>query len=136
MIRPSTGVIITVVAAALVLVAGVITLATAQAQQQDPQSQTQQKPGQQQAPPAAGGPQGDIGPIAIPKKKDEPPPPPPPAPKNPEGMPDYSRSVNVPLGTEDGTVLTKDGQFTPGIPKGNSRVTEDGVPQQIVGFSQ
>jgi VWFA-related protein len=123
----------TVVALALMLLAG-ITASFAQAQQ-DTQNTTQ-KPGQQQAPPAAGGPQGDIGPIAIPKKKDEPPPPPPPTPKNPEGMPDYSLSVNVPLVTVDAMVLTKDGQFIPGIPKGNFRVLEDGVPQNIVGFGQ
>lgn len=131
-IRRSTGVIFTAVAVALVLLCGVLTAAIAQAQD----SQTQQKPGAQQAPPAAGGPQGDIGPIAIPKKKDEPPPPPPPSPKNPEGMPDYSLSVNVPLVTVDAMVLTKDGQFIPGIPKGNFRVMEDGVQQQIVGFGQ
>lgn len=131
---PSTGVIFTLVVIGIVLLAGMVTLGFGQAQPQD--AQTQQKPGQQQAPPAAGGPQGDIGPIAIPKKKDEPPPPPPPAPKNPEGMPDYSLSVNVPLVTVDAMVLTKDGQFIPGIPKGNFRVLEDGVPQQVVGFSQ
>src|SRR5689334_5357579 len=49
----------------------------------------------QEAPPAAGGPENDVGPYAIPKKKDEPPPPPPPArPKKVEGMPDYSIKVD------------------------------------------
>lgn len=134
MIRRSTGVMFTSVAIALVLLAGIVSVGYAQGQ--ETQNQTQQKPGQQQAPPAAGGPTGDIGPIAIPKKSDTPPPPPPPTPKNPEGMPDYSLSVNVPLVTVDAMVLTKDGQFIPGIPKGNFRVTEDGVPQQVVGFSQ
>ncbi len=128
----STGVIFTAVAVALVLLGAMFTAVVAQAQD----SQSQQKPGAQQAPPAAGGPQGDIGPIAIPKKTDEPPPPPPPSPKNPEGMPDYSLSVNVPLVTVDAMVLTKDGQFIPGIPKGNFRVLEDGVQQQVVGFGQ
>ncbi len=105
---------------------------------QDRQQQGQQptKPGQQQAPPEAGGPQGDIGPIAIPKKKDEPPPPPPPTPKAPEGMPNYSLSVDVPLVSVDAIVLTKDGQFVPGIKKDNFRVLEDGVPQQVVNFGQ
>jgi VWFA-related protein len=108
-------------------------LAFAQDQQQ---GQPQQKPGQQQAPPEAGGPQGDIGPIAIPKKKEEAPPPPPPQPKAPAGMPDYSLSVDVPLVSLDAIVLTKDGQFIPGIKKDNFRVEEDGVPQKIVNFGQ
>jgi VWFA-related protein len=103
---------------------------------QDQQQQGQQKPGQQQAPPEAGGPQGDVGPYAIPKKKEEPPPPPPPAPKAPEGMPNYSLSVDVPLVSVDAMVLTKDGQFVPGIKKDNFRVTEDGVQQQVVNFGQ
>jgi len=100
------------------------------------QDQKPTKPGQQQAPPEAGGPQGDIGPIAIPKKKDEAPPPPPPQPKAPEGMPNYSLTVDVPLVSVDAMVLTKDGQFVPGIPKGNFKVLEDGVPQQIINFGQ
>ncbi len=108
-------------------------LALAQDQQQ---GQQQQKPGQQQAPPEAGGPEGDIGPIAIPKKKEEAPPPPPPQPKAPAGMPDYSLSVDVPLVSLDAIVLTKDGQFIPGIKKDNFRVMEDGVPQQIINFGQ
>ena len=100
------------------------------------QDQKPTKPGQQQAPPEPGGPQGDIGPIAIPKKKDEAPPPPPPQPKAPEGMPNYSLTVDVPLVSVDAMVLTKDGQFVPGIPKGNFKVLEDGVPQQIINFGQ
>ncbi len=119
----------------LVLVAALVTAPLAFAQDQQ-QGQPQQKPGQQQAPPEAGGPQGDIGPIAIPKKKDEAPPPPPPQPKAPAGMPDYSLSVDVPLVSLDAMVLTKDGQFIPGIKKDNFRVLEDGVPQQIVNFGQ
>ena len=116
-----------------VMLALFVTMPQAFAQsQQSTQGQQQQKPGQQQAPPEAGGPQGDIGPIAIPKKKDEPPPPPPPQPKAPEGMPNYSLTVDVPLVSVDALVLTKDGQFVPGIPKGNFKVLEDGVPQKII----
>ncbi len=118
-------------ALALVVLALLIAMPQAFAQDQQPQ-----KPGQQQAPPEAGGPQGDIGPIAIPKKKDEAPPPPPPQPKAPEGMPNYSLSVDVPLVSVDAIVLTKDGQFVPGIPKGNFKVLEDGVPQKIINFGQ
>jgi len=89
----------------------------------------------QEAPPAAGGPENDVGPYAIPKKKDEPPPPPPPArPKKVEGMPDYSIKVDVPLVNVDVLVTTKDGQFIPGLKKDNFRVTEDGVQQSLTNF--
>ena len=108
------------------------------------QSQSDQNSGQQQpqkpsetAPPEAGGPQGDIGPIAVPKKKEEPPPPPPPqAPKKIPGMPNYSIQVNVPLVTLDVMALTKNGQFIPGLKKDNFKVYEDGVQQNISSFSQ
>ena len=108
------------------------------AQSQADQSSTpqQQKPSET-APPEAGGPQGDIGPIAVPKKKEEPPPPPPPpAPRKIPGMPDYSIQVNVPLVTLDVMALTKEGQFIPGLKEGNFKVYENGVEQKIATFSQ
>jgi VWFA-related protein len=98
-----------------------------------------QKPGTpDQTVPAAGGPQGDTGPIAVPKKKEkeEKPPERKPRLKNPEGMGDYSLTVNVPLVNVDVGVLTKDGQFIPGLKKENFKVYEDGVPQPITGFNQ
>ncbi|MGZ4787585.1 MAG: VWA domain-containing protein [Terriglobales bacterium] len=104
------------------------------AQDQD----TQQKP-QSQTPAEAGGPQGDIGPIIVPKKKpeDQPAPPPPPQKvKNPEGMPDFSLRVDVPNVQVPVLVTTKDGQFIPGLHKDNFKVLEDGVPQNIANFSQ
>lgn len=101
------------------------------AQQSGQQTQTQQKP----QTPEAGGPQGDIGPIAVPKKKEEAPPPPPPTPKTTEGMPNYSISVDVPLVNLDVMVLSKDGHFIPGLKKEHFRVLEDGVPQTIQNFS-
>lgn len=98
--------------------------------------QQQQKPSET-APPEAGGPQGDIGPIAVPKKKEEAPPPPPPTtPKKIPGMPNYSIQVNVPLVTLDVMALTKDGQFIPGLKEGNFKVYENGVQQNISSFSQ
>jgi hypothetical protein len=106
------------------------------------QNQPQQSPGNQnpnaQAPPAeAGGPGGDVGPYAVPKKKEEPPPPPPEKPKKLEGMPDYSINVDVPLVNVDVSVLAKNnGQFIPGLKKDNFRILEDGVPQKISNFSQ
>ena len=100
-----------------------------------PTTNQQQKP---TTPDEAGGPQGDIGPYAIPKKKDDSstPPPPPPRPKAPEGMPSYSLSVDVPSVNLDVMVTTKDGQFIPGLQKEHFRILEDGVPQQIQSFSR
>lgn len=89
--------------------------------------------------PEAGGPQGDIGPIAVPKKKtpdEKPVEKPAPRIKNPEGLEDFSLRVNVPLVTVDATVLTKDGQFIPGLKKENFRILEDGVAQPIANFNQ
>jgi VWFA-related protein len=91
----------------------------------------------QDAPPEAGGPGGDIGPYAIPKKTREeaPPPPPPPTPKAAEGLPDYSIRVNAPLVNVDVMVTTKSGQFVPGLKQENFRLFEDGAPQAISSFN-
>src|SRR5215467_1081693 len=113
------------------------TLAPAPRQAQCQQSSQQQNPNQQPAPPEAGGPEGgELGPYAIPKKKDEPPPPPPEKPKKIEGMPDYSIRVAVPVVNLDVSVVTKNGQFIPGLKKENFKVFEDGVPQAVSSFSQ
>lgn len=110
--------------------------APAMAQSQEQGSSQQQKP-TETAPPEAGGPQGDIGPIAVPKKKEAPPPPPPqPAPKKIPGMPDYSIQVNVPLVNLDVMAVTKDGHFIPGLKEDNFKVFEDGVQQKISSFGQ
>jgi VWFA-related protein len=91
----------------------------------------------QDVPAEAGGPSGNVGPYAIPKKNPEeaPPPPPPVTPKKSEDMPDYSLHVNVPLVNVDVLVTTKDGQFVPGLKKENFRIAEDGVPQTVSKFS-
>src|ERR1019366_1425217 len=104
------------------------------AQDQPPQSDNGNQKSTE-APPAAGGPQNDVGPYAIPKKKDEPPPPPPERPKKVEGMPDYSLHVDVPLVNVDVMVTTKQGQFISTLAKENFRVSEDGVPQPISNFT-
>ncbi len=111
--------------------------------QTDPAAQNQQgqasgSGGTKQAPPPeAGGPNSDTGPYAIPKlnpDKDKKPAPPP-RPKPTEGMPGYSINVNVPLVTIDALVLTKDGQFIPGLRKEQFRVFEDGVEQKVQDFN-
>jgi len=106
--------------------------------QQPSTQQQQQQQNQQNSTPSAGGPQGDIGPIAVPKKKDQPPakedtPKPP---KKIEGMPNFTLRVNVPLVSIDVGVLSKQGMFIPGLRKENFRVLEDGVPQTVTGFNQ
>jgi len=109
----------------------------AQSQQTPPPGQTTQKP-EQTTTPEAGGPQGDIGPIAIPKKKEETPKKDdtPRLPKKQEGLPEYSIKVNVPLVTVDVSVMTKDGTFIPSLKQEYFKVFEDGVPQAISHFSQ
>ncbi|HST09673.1 MAG TPA: VWA domain-containing protein [Terriglobales bacterium] len=109
----------------------------AQDTHQQPSTPTSQNPNKQDAPADAGGPGGDVGPYAIPKKKDEAAPPPAPEkPKKIEGMPDYSIKVDVPLVNLDVLVTTKDGQFIPNLKKDNFKIFEDGQPQMISNFNQ
>jgi VWFA-related protein len=108
--------------------------ASAQDQSQPPADNGKPK---QDAPAEAGGPTGDVGPYAIPKKNTEeaPPPPPPPAPKKLEDLPDYSIHVNAPLVNVDVLVTTKSGEFVPGLKKENFRLSEDGASQTINTFN-
>jgi VWFA-related protein len=99
------------------------------------QSSDNGKP-KQDAPAEAGGPGDNVGPYAVPKKKPEDAPPPPPvAPKKVADLPDYSLKVNVPLVNVDVSVLTKNGQFVPGLKQENFRVLEDGVQQHVTHFA-
>jgi len=105
-----------------------------------PQNPPAQQP--DQTAPDAGGPTGDNGAIALPKKKDAPEPTPPPAPaqpkfKNPDGAADYSLRVNVPeVSVDVGVLLEKTGQFVPGLKPSNFKVYENGVEQKITGFKR
>ena len=118
--------------ALLMAITGV--LATAQDTSQQPPAPA--NPNKQDTPPAAGGPQSDVGPYAIPKKKEEPPEPPPEKPKKIAGMPDYSIKVDVPVVNLDVLVTTKDGQFIPGLGKDNFKIFEDGAEQKLTNFTQ
>jgi VWFA-related protein len=125
------------------LIVAVCTVAIAafssSAQNAQTSSQSQQTQGsQQQAPPEAGGPQGDIGPIAVPKKTPEEEKPVERAPKvkNPEGIGTFSLKVDVPLVNLPISVVTGNGQFIPGLKEDNFKVLEDGVPQKIDTFAQ
>ena len=126
-------------AVALFLGLGTATLALSQA------PAPEQKP-QQPAPPDQtapdGGPSGDNGSIALPKKKDKPEEAPPPAPvapkvKNPEGAGNYSLRIEVPEVTVDvGVILEKTHQFVPNLKPNNFKVYEDGVEQKVAGFKR
>jgi VWFA-related protein len=106
--------------------------------QQAPAPAPPQQP--DQSTPDSGGPGGDTGPIAIPKKgekADVPPPPPEPKVKNPAGLTNFSLRVDVPEVTLNvGVVLQKTKQFVPNLQPTNFRVYEDGVAQKVVGFQR
>lgn len=108
---------------------------TTQSQQQSTQSQSQNQTG-----PVDGGPNGDNGAIAIPRKpQPAPAPPPPPAPKvqNPPGLGNLSLHVNVPVVTVDvGVILQKTHQFVPNLQEDNFRVYENGRLQHITHFQR
>ena len=114
-------------------------IAPAQAQQSSPSTTPQQQQPDQPAP-DSGGPGGDNGAIAIPKKPekaDVPPPPPEPKVKNPQGLQNFSLRVDVPEVTLNvGVVLQKTHEFVPNLQETNFRVYEDGVPQKVVGFQR
>jgi VWFA-related protein len=127
------------------VVTALLLLAQAPAQQSTPsqtqpaqQQSTQPNQPQDQNAPDAGGPTGDNGAIAIPKKKEkEPAPPPPPEPKvkNPPGLENFSLRVDVPVVTVDvGVILEKTHQFVPNLKQDNFRVYEDGKQQDIANF--
>ena len=90
------------------------------------------------APADAGGPKGDIGPIAVPQKKAEEPKKDeaPKTPKKVDGLENFSMRVSSQLVTVDVGVLSKEGMFIPGLSKDHFRVLEDGVPQTISSFNQ
>jgi VWFA-related protein len=99
-------------------------------------------PTQDQTAPDAGGPGGDTGVIALPKKKEAPAETTPAAPaepkvKNPEGMPSVSLHLDVSEVTVDvGVLLEKTHQFVPGLKPNQFKVYEDGVEQKVTGFKR
>ena len=107
-------------------------------QQSSSQSQSSQKP--DQTVPEAGGPGGEVGPMAVPKKTDSSDDtPPPPRPKKQADIPEYSLHVDVPVVTVDARVVMKDGRplaLPPNVAKDHFRVWEDGVPQKIQTVTQ
>ena len=142
--RPSVSVLrrflLTVLILALVAVTSA-PLSRAQTEPPAPPAGQQPQP-PDQATPDSGGPSGDTGVIALPKKKANPDNVTPPAPavptiKNPEGMANFSLRIEVPeVSVDVGVLLEKTGQFVPGLKPDNFRVYEDGVEQKVVGFKR
>jgi VWFA-related protein len=130
----------------LVVLAALAISGLARAQSSQPQSQPQSPPSSSQptdqTAPDAGGPGGDNGAIALPKKKEAPEDVPPPAPaepklKNPPGLDNYSIRVDVPeVDVDVGVLLEKTGQFVPNLKPNNFKVYENGVEQKVVGFKR
>ena len=122
----------------VLLLAGLTALDKAQGQATPPPP----PPAQDQTAPDAGGPGGDSGVIALPKKKEAPADTTPPAPaepkvKNPEGLSNFSLHVDVSEVTVDvGVLLEKTHQFVPGLKPNNFKVYEDGVEQKVTGFKR
>jgi VWFA-related protein len=116
--------------------------ASLQSRGQNPAPAPQQPQQPDQTAPDSGGPTGDNGAIALPKKKDQPadtPPPAPAAPKfaNPANAPTYNMRIEVPEVTVDvGVLLEKTHQFVPGLKPTNFKVFEDGVEQKVSGFKR
>ena len=128
---------LTLIVFCLTIAAGVLPAQTATPTSQDSTGQQDSNGQKQQAPPEAGGPESDSGPYAIPKvnpDRQQARPAPPPAPKPAEGMPSYSINVDVPLVSVDALVVSKDGQFIPGLQKEHFRILEDNVVQPIQTF--
>ena len=127
--------------AMLLLALAVLAAAPKSRAQSQPAGQQPQQP--DQTAPASGGPAGDTGVIAVPKKKEAPEEAPPPAPaapkmiKNPEELGNVSIRLDVQEVTVDvGVLLEKTHQFVPGLKPDNFRIYEDGVEQKVVGFKR
>lgn len=143
MFRRSFNALIRSYSAALLLALLMVVPSPAQDSSSKPQSSSStstssssQQPQEEQTP-EAGGPNGSVSPIVVPKKTEQPPPPPKPKVNTPAGLPtDFSLKVDVPLVTVPVLVTTKHGDFIPGLKKDNFKLLEDGVPQQIKGFTQ
>lgn len=141
-IRPSLAV--TSPLLARLVLAGIVALGgapLAMGQSTTP-AQQPQKPQPDQTTTPDGGPAGDTGPMAMPKKKEKTEEAPPPAPaepkfKNPEGAPTTSLRIEVPEVTVDvGVILEKTHQFVPNLKPANFKVYEDGIEQKIAGFKR
>ncbi len=87
--------------------------------------------------PTTSGPKPEVGETVVVPRLNRPPQkvkPKQPSDKGPDGGQPFSINVNVDLVTLDAIVQNNRGQFIPGLKRGNFRVLEDGVPQQLQTF--
>lgn len=112
--------------------------ALAQANGSDQQQSQPNQKQQDQVPAEAGGPGGESGSIAVPKKGNTDEPPPPAKPK-PTDIPQFSLHVDVPVVTVDAQILQKSG-LPIDLPveqaQQHFKIWEDGVPQKIQSVSK
>lgn len=122
-----------VLAAGLAIALFCAPAALAQSSGSDQQQAQPNKQQQDQVPAEAGGPGGESGSIAVPKKGNTEEPPPPPKPK-PTDIPQFSLHVDVPVVTVDAQILQKNG-LPIALPleqaQEHFKIWEDGVPQKI-----
>ena len=137
---PPAGRILLTLGFAATLAGGCLPLRAQQTQTPAPAAQNQTQPAPDQTAPDQGGPGGDNGTIALPKKKEQPAAPPPPSEpvvKTPPELSNYSLRVDVPqVNVDVGVILEKTHQFVPNLQEANFRVFEDGKPQQITHFAR
>jgi len=121
------------VALALLIATPAVLAQSSGGDQQAPQAQSQSGQNQDQVPAEAGGPGGESGPIAVPKKEHAEAPPPPPKPK-PTDIPQFSLHVDVPVVTVDAQIIQRNG-LPINLPieqaQEHFKIWEDGVPQKI-----
>jgi VWFA-related protein len=121
------------VALALLIATPAVRAQSSRGDQQAPQAQSQSGQNQDQVPAEAGGPGGESGPIAVPKKEHAEAPPPPPKPK-PTDIPQFSLHVDVPVVTVDAQIIQRNG-LPINLPieqaQEHFKIWEDGVPQKI-----
>ncbi len=108
--RSSASLLLAVLALASLSIATIAGEPSAAASQQGSQAAPPPAPAQPQPPPAS------------PQDQDQ-------------QQPGYAISVTVPVVNVDATVTDDDGNFLPGLEKGNFRVLEDNKPQVITNFS-
>ena len=132
-ISPFSAALAALVALALFVATPAVRAQSSGGDQQAPQAQSQSGQNQDQVPAEAGGPGGESGPIAVPKKEHAEAPPPPPKPK-PTDIPQFSLHVDVPVVTVDAQIIQRNG-LPINLPieqaQEHFKIWEDGVPQKI-----
>ena len=138
-ISPFSAALAALVALALLIATPALLAQSSGGDQQSSQAQSQSGQNQQdQVPAEAGGPGGESGPMAMPKKEHTEELPPPPKPK-PTDIPQYSLHVDVPVVTVDAQIIQRNG-LPINLPieqaQDHFKIWEDGVPQKILSINK